>query len=99
MFGATFNLVKSVGLPYFLENQKNGSLKINNFPSNNCFSYRNVFQNGVNAKSKIGLKELDFLLKSSNFVHFKLYDLVQISPACSPKTYQIIKGETLDLRC
>ena len=33
----------------------------------------------------MGLKELCFLFKSSNFVHFVPYDLVQISPACSPK--------------
>ena len=53
----------------------------------------------VNALSKMGLKELGFLSKSSNFVHFGQYDLVQISPACSPNTYQIMYGETLDLQC
>ena len=29
--------------------QKDGSLQINSLASNNCFSYRNVFQKGVNA--------------------------------------------------
>ena len=35
---------------------RDGSFQINNLASNNCFSYRNLFQNGVNA-----------LLKSSKF--------------------------------
>ena len=39
---------------------------------------------------KIVLKELDFLSKTSNFVHFGLYDLIQISPECSQNTYQIM---------
>ena len=43
----------------------------------------------VKALSKMGLKELGFLSKSSNFVHFEPYDLVQISQACSPNMYQI----------
>ena len=41
VFGATFDLVTRVGSP-----------EINNLALNNCFSYRNVFQNGVNALSK-----------------------------------------------
>ena len=46
----------------------------------------------VNALLKMGLKEIGFLSKSLNFVHFELYDLVQISPACSPnkKIYSYI---------
>ena len=31
---------------------KDGSLLINMFASNNCFNYRNIFQNGVDALSK-----------------------------------------------
>ena len=48
-----------------------------------------------------GFKELVFLSKSSIFctVHFRLYELVQISPACCPNTYQIMYGETLDFQC
>ena len=43
---------------------KDGSLSINNLASNICFSYRNMFQNGVDALSKI----VDaFLSKSSKF--------------------------------
>ena len=43
---------------------KDGSLLINTLASNICFSYRNMFQNGVNALSKI----VDaFLSKSSKF--------------------------------
>ena len=43
---------------------KDGSLLINTLASNICFSYRNIFQNGVNALPKI----VDaFLSKSSNF--------------------------------
>ena len=43
---------------------KDGSLLINTLASNICFSYRNIFQNGVDALPKI----VDaFLSKSSNF--------------------------------
>ena len=65
MFGATFNLVKRVGLPIF-GTLKDGSLKLSSLALNNCLSYRNVFQNGVNVLSKCSLKT-DFLSKSSNF--------------------------------
>ena len=77
------------------ETPKNGSLKINSLPSNNnSFSHRHVLQNGVNALPKMVLKELGFLFKSSNFVHFELYDLIQVSQESSPNTYQIKYGET-----
>ena len=43
---------------------KDGNLLINSLASNVCFSYRNMFQNGVDALSKI----VDaFLSKSSKF--------------------------------
>ena len=43
---------------------KDGSLLINTLASTICFSYRNIFQNGVDALQKI----VDaFLSKSSNF--------------------------------
>ena len=43
---------------------KDGSLLINTLASNICFSYRNMFQNGADALSKI----VDaFLSKSSKF--------------------------------
>ena len=47
-----------------------GSLEINNLALNNCFSYRNVFQNGTNTLSKIGFfffKKNPFLSKSWKF--------------------------------
>ena len=40
-----------------------------------------------------------FCQKAQNFVYFGKYDFVQISPACSPNTYQIMCGETLDFQC
>ena len=53
---------------------KDGSLLINTWASNICFSYRNMFQNGVDALSKI----FDaFLSKSSKFY------LVRIIQKCS----------------
>ena len=53
---------------------KDGSLLINTLASNICFSYRNMFQNGVDALSKI----VDaFLPKSSKF------HLVRIIRKCS----------------
>ena len=53
---------------------KDGSLLINTLASNICFSYRNMFQNGVDALSKI----VDaFLSKSSKFY------LIRIIGKCS----------------
>ena len=50
MFGATFNLVTLIVIFGTLED---GRLEINSLALNNCFSYRNDFQNGVNALSKM----------------------------------------------
>ena len=47
MFTATLNLVARVELPLFLEHNK-----INILASNNCFSYRDIFQYGVDTKLK-----------------------------------------------
>ena len=49
--------------------------------------------------SKMVFKNLIFCQKAQNFVHFRQYGLVQISPACGPGTYQIMYGETLDFQC
>ena len=57
----------------------NGSLEINTLALNNCFSYRNVFQNDANALSKIVFKNPFFYQKDQNFGP---YDFVQISLAC-----------------
>ena len=63
-----------------------------NLASNNCFSHRNVFQNGVNNLSNF------FCQKPQKFVKFGSGDVVQILPACGPNTYQIMYGETLDFQ-
>ena len=49
---------------------EDGSLEINSLALNNCFSYRHVFQNGVNALSKMVYKNLKtvFCQKSQDFV-------------------------------
>ena len=69
MFGATFKLVTRVGLMQFFVTLTDGSLEINSLALNNCFSYRNVFQNDANALSKMDLKYPFFFLlsKSSQF--------------------------------
>ena len=67
MFGATFNLVTRVGSTVIFGTRKGYSLQINSLAFSRCFSYRNVFQNGVNALSKLVLKNSGFLSKSSKF--------------------------------
>ena len=57
MFGATFNLVKRVKI---FGTVKDGSLEINSSALNNCFKYRNVFQNSVNALLKLFQKSQFF---------------------------------------
>ena len=85
IFGATFKLVTRVGLMQFFVTLTDGSLEINSLALNNCFSYRNVFQNDANALSKMDLKYPFFFFfcqKAHNFVKFQLYDFAQISLAC-----------------
>ena len=51
-------------------------------------------QNGVNALSKMPFKNLFFFFsKTSHFEHVEPYNLVQISPAYGPITYQIMYGD------
>ena len=50
-----------------LRTLKNDSVKINNSALNNCFSYGNIFQNGIKALSKMVEKKNVFLSKSSKF--------------------------------
>ena len=78
---------------------KEGSLEINSLASNNCFSHRNVLQNGVNALSKVVLKTPVFCQKAPDFMQFGPYNFVQISLACGPNTYQIMYGKTFDFQC
>ena len=58
---------------------KDRSLEINILALDNCFSYRNFFQNGVSALSKTVLKTPVFCQKAQNFVQFRPYNCVQIS--------------------
>ena len=53
VFTATWNLVTRVRLLSFFGTLKYENLLINMVSPNNCFSYRNIFQNGIEAKSKI----------------------------------------------
>ena len=94
MFGVTFNLVARVSLiTIIFGTPKIASLEISSLPSNNCFSHRNVLQKMASTlcQKMNAFKRTRFLSKSSNFVHFRPNDFVQISPACSPNT--------LDLQC
>ena len=75
------------------------SLKVNSLPSKNCFSYRNILHNSGNVSSKMVYKTR-FCQNVQHFVHFRPYDLVQISLACDPNTYQIMYGGTfLNVQC
>ena len=61
------------------------------FSIKQLFQYRNIFQNVVNALSKI----VDtFLSKNLNLIQFVLSDNVQILLACGTNTY---KGITNDI--
>ena len=66
MFGTIFNPGYTCRTNIIFGTLEDGSLKSNSLPFNNCFSYRNVFQNAVNAMSKIFLKNR-FLSKSKRF--------------------------------
>ena len=62
MFGATLTMlhVSNYLTTVIFGTLKDGSIQINSLGSNNCFSYRNAFQNGGNALSKMVLKNSDF---------------------------------------
>ena len=78
------NLITRGGTTVVFGTLEDGSLQINNLTSNNCFSYLNVFQNGVNALSKM----IDqFLSKSSKFNVVLAIRFCSNSPACGPNTY------------
>ena len=57
--------------------------------SNNCFSYRNVFQNDLNVFFFSKLVNHFFVKKLKNLLKFGLYNFVQISPACGINTYDV----------
>ena len=61
---------------------KDGSLESNNLASWNCFTCRNLFQNGANDISECLTFETAFCNKGQNFVWFGSSDFDQISPPC-----------------
>ena len=69
---------------------QDSSLKNDSLSWNNCFSYRNVLQTGVNALSQMVLKISVSCQKAQNFVHLELCNFAQTSLACCPNMYQII---------
>ena len=80
----TLNLIGYMcGITVIFGALKDGSLLINILASNNCFSYRNIFRNGVDALSKIGdaffVEQLKILSSSDYpiYIMFKFY-LVRI---------------------
>ena len=93
MFGETFRLVTRVRLPYLMHVWyiEIWYLKSNISTLNNCSSYRNVFQDGVQVLSKLALKTRLFVKK--NKILCGLHE-TSFAPACGPNAYQIINGET-----
>ena len=63
MFGAFLKSNYTCRSTVIFGTLKDGTLQINSLASNNNFSYRNVFQNGVNALSKWFLKTWFFVKK------------------------------------
>ena len=63
MFGAILNPAYTCRTTIILETLEDGSFQIDSLVLNICFSYRNVFQNGVNALSKMVLKNRLFVKK------------------------------------
>ena len=66
-------------IPVIFGTLKDGSLLINIHASNHYFSNRNIFQNGVDALSKI---DDALLTRPENVMLFELSDNVQILLAC-----------------
>ena len=66
---------------------KDGSLVLNTFASLNCFTFRNLFQNGANDMSECLTCETAFCKKAQNFVLFGSSDFDKILPACGKHTY------------
>ena len=66
---------------------KDGSHVLNIVASWNCFTCRNLFQNGANDMSECLTCETAFCKKAQNFVYFGSSDFDQISPACGKHSY------------
>ena len=78
---------------------KDGSLEINSLALNHNVQAQKRLPKWRQRFVKNGFKKPGFCQKTQNFVYFGSYDFVQILPACSPNTYQIMYGETLDFQC
>ena len=97
MFGAIFNLVTRVGLPYYtiifvtLNDWKSANQK---FAIKQLLQVQKRLTKWRRHLSKMVFKNYVFGQKAPHFVHFGPYDLLQILSACSPHTYQILHGET-----
>ena len=79
MFGVTFNLVNTCRTAVIFGTLTDGGLQINSLEINNCFSCRNVSQNGVNAlsfgflKTCFFVKKLKILCSLDNTILFKFH--------------------------
>ena len=79
---------------------KDGSPQVNSLAFNNCFSYRNCFQNGVNAlwKKKWVLINPFFFQKISKFCLFWIIGFCSNFTSMWSNRYQIMCEETLDFQ-
>ena len=66
---------------------KHGSHVLNILASWNCFTCRNLFQNGANDMSECLTCETAFCKKAQNFLQFGSSDFDQISPASGKHSY------------
>ena len=66
---------------------KDGSLVLTTSASWNCFTCRNLFQNGANDMSECLTCETSFCKKTQNYVKFRSSDFDQISQACGKHSY------------
>ena len=99
MFGTILTWLYRCRTTVIFGTLEDGSMEVNRLAFNNCFNYRNVFQNGINAlQKKNGFKNPDSLSKRSNFVWFGLYDFIQISLSCSTNIFNGMYEETSDFQ-
>ena len=110
MFGATFKTCLTCRTTTILRALRDGSLRINSLIINNCFSYRNILQYGVNVCQKCLFSFLflflfcfwsGLLLKTNKQKTSKFCSLWPIGfwHACGSNANQMMYGETLDFQC
>ena len=66
---------------------KDGSLELNTLASWNCFTFRNLFQNGANDMSEWLTSETAFVKKLKVLYSFDHPIFDQILPACGKHSY------------